>query len=498
MNGKIQGIIICTVIAASLAGVMVFLNSTGEGKDKEDPSSKVSASSEDESVVILEKSSDDIKEISVENSYCSFKLYSPASGKSVWEIAELSGINQNSTMKNSMISNCGGLEAKKLVEKNAGDMAKYGLDKPTATFKIAYKDGTETAVDVGTEAPNERYSYVRIQGSSDVYMVLGSKLSYFTGPFTDFAALTLIDKPSESDWPEYGVETVTRKDWDYEVMFENDPKNIEGMLSSQVISSPIFSYLNITGSSAVTHGMWGLTASGCTVLHPEGEDLAEYGISDPFATVSLKGEGYDYLLKIGNEVYEKDENGEDTGSPTGYYCYLEGAKGVDAIYTVSLDNLPWATFRIEDVISSVMTSNYIVDLSEISIDHNGEKTVYEIESNGSSSNTNEDGSAAEVTKVTCGGKDIDVENFKSLYQYILTCPTGEICFEEPEGSCELTIVQQRSDGGSDILEFYKDTSRRYIVKLNGKPSFRIQSTWIDTLMKNAENVQKGIAVDENF
>lgn len=499
MNGKVQGIIICGVIAASLAGVMVFLNAAGDDTQKEESSSVTdTASSEDESVVILERAAEDISSVHVANENGEYTLEKSSSGKSLWTIGELGTLNQNTTLKDSLRDACGSLEAKKLVEENVSDMSKYGLDQPTASVTITYKDDSRTVLDVGTTAPNERYSYVRIQGDNSVYMVLGSKISYFTYPATSYAELNLITQPSDEDWPDYGVETITRRDWDYEVTFENDPQNIEGMLSSQVISSPIFSYLNITGSSDVTHGMWGLTASECVVLNPEGEDFAEHGLSEPFCTVNLKGDEYDYNLLIGDPIRAVDSEGNEKDEITGYYCYLKGVTGANAIFIIGIDSLPWATFEIEDVISSIMTSNYLVDLSEISIDYKGEKTVYEITSNGSSTETLEDGSAADVTSVKCDGKELDVYNFKSLYQYMMTCPTNEIYFTDPEGESEMTIVQTRADGGSDTIELYKDTSRRYIVKLNGKTSFRIQSTWIDTLVKNMDNIKNGKAIDDNY
>lgn len=498
MNGKVQGIIICGVIAASLAGVMVFLNATGDSPQKDESSSVAeTTSSKDESVLILDRA-EDISTVHITNESGEYTLEKSGSGKSLWTIGELGTVSQNNTLKDSLRDACGNLTAKKLVEENASDMSKYGLDKPIASVTITYSDESRTVLDVGTTAPNERYSYARIQGENSVYMVLGSRLSYFTNPVTAYAELNLIAQPSDEEWPDYGVETITRKDWDYEVTFENDPQDNEAMLSSQVITSPIFSYLNITGSSDVTHGMWGLTASECVVLEPEQEELDEYGLADPFCTVNLKGEGYDYNLLIGDPIKAVDSEGSETDAVTGYYCYLENDSGKNAVYSVGVDSLPWATFEVKDVISNIMTSNYLVDLSEISIEYKGEKTVYEITSNGSSSETLEDGSAADVTSVKCGGKELDIYNFKSLYQFMMTCPTNEIYFTEPEGESEMTIVQTRADGGSDTIELYKDTSRRYIVKLNGKTSFRIQSTWIDTLVKNMDNIKNGKEVDDNY
>ena len=82
-----------------------------------------------------------------------------------------------------------------------------------------------------------------------------------------------------------------------------------------------------------------------------------------------------------------------------YYCYFEGVKGVDAIYLVSADNLPWATIKAEDVITSLMTSNYLVDLKNVEVVYNGKKTVYEVESSGASTDTDSDGKTTALAPI---------------------------------------------------------------------------------------------------
>ena len=223
MNGKLQGIIICGVTAACLVGVMAFLNSTSGKSDADSSSSSTAAvSSQDESVVILTKSSDDITSVKVSNEHGEYSVNKSESGKSTWSIPELGTLNANANAEASMISNLDGFKAKKLVEENVEDMSKYGLDKPTADLTVEYSDGTATTLHVGSVSPsNERYSYVSLDDEKTVYMVMGTKLSYYTDPVTAYANLTLLTKPSDDDWPDYGKETVTRKDLDYEMAFEN-------------------------------------------------------------------------------------------------------------------------------------------------------------------------------------------------------------------------------------------------------------------------------------
>ncbi|MBR1863087.1 MAG: DUF4340 domain-containing protein [Ruminococcus sp.] len=500
MNGKIQGIIVCGVLAASLAGVMVFLNATSPDKDSSsaaDAASQALADSgENTKVVLIDKGADQVSGVKVKNQYGGFTLAKPVSGKTTWTIEELGSLNQNSTLQSGLADVCGVLEARKLVEENAEDLAKYGLAEPAASAEITYADGSTLTLEVGDVMPEERYRYVRLGDSNNVYMVMGSRVKYFTDPANAYADLNLIIKPSDQDWPEYGTETVTRRDWDYDVVFENDPKEIQGMISSQVISSPIFSYLNITSSSDVTHGMWGLKAAECSVIDPTEEDYERLGLNDPVCVVKLKGDEYDYTLTVGNKA-EYDEEEEAAGAE-GYYCTLEGQSGQDAIYTISSGNLPWVSFKIEDVISSIMLSNYIVDIDTLTVENGGKSHQYKVTSDGNSEDLMAEGGSANVTSVTSGGKDIDIANFKTLFQYIMTCPTGELCFDEPQGDWEVRIEQKLIDGSSDVVEIYKDTARRYIVKLNGKPSFRIQSTWVDNLLKNVENLDNGKEVVDTY
>ena len=78
------------------------------------------------------------------------------------------------------------------------------------------------------------------------------------------------------------------------------------------------------------------------------------------------------------------------------------------------------------------------------------------------------------------------------------CPTDEICFEEPTGESVLLITLDKKNGDPDTMEFFKDSSRRYIVKLNGKPSYRIPSGWYDTFVKNIDAVKTGGDIQDTY
>ena len=498
MNGKITGIIVCGVTAVCLVGTMALLKYTDNGEHSDSSSVTSSESSqENESISILSSQESDIKAIKVTNTSGGFN-FTKSSTKGTWNIDELSKVNQDSSMIDSFVKNVTDLEAKKLAEDNVTDFAKYGLDKPDATVTVNLSDGKKTVFEIGTQTPDKNCRYVKIEGEKKVYMVFETKLNYFTEPVTEYVSKVLIEKPDDDAYPDYGKETISRKDLDYKMVFENDPVYDGGLVSAQVMTEPVFSYLNVSVSSSVTHGMWGLTASYCEKILPDEEDFTKYGLDKPNCTVNLKGKDYDYTLKIGNEVRGNDDSSGNNATQ-GYYCYLTGTTGVDCIYVIATDNLPWATIKPSDVIAGLMTTNYLVDIKQLKIEGNGKVYDYRVESNGTSEESETDsGEKVDVQKVTENGKELDVDNFKSLYQYVISCPTTEIYFKEPAEEKSYTITIVKKDGKSDVLEYYKDSSRRYIVKINGKTSFRIPSTWIDTLMKNTENLRQGKAVDDAY
>ena len=447
----------------------------------------------DESVQLVDVSASDIREIDVTNSYGSFTYVGESeSGKSGATITELSGIELAARKVSDIGEDTAQLTAYKLAEEGASDLEKYGLTEPESEFLVKFADGSERTFLIGIKAHQNRYRYLCEKGSSDVYMVMESTLSPFLGRKEDLINTTLLATPDNE--PEFGTLTVSRKALDYDIVFESDDgtheKSNSNMPSAQVMTEPIFSYLNGTTSTDVIYSLYGLTAMEAELIFPTEEQLAEYGLDDPVATVTFVGDSYDYKLTIGGEYHDLNEEGSEQTAASAYYCTFEGAEGKDCIWKIDASALPWVDLDPIDVITTLMTWNMVVDVNEL-------KVTGETEADFKLTSTGE-GDDRELSAVTCGGEEVSVDLFKSLYQYVLTCPTNqEIYFKEVSGDPYLTI-EIVCDGYSDKIELFKDTERRSIVKLNGRVSYRIQSKWADRFVKNIEAVKTGGTVEEDY
>lgn len=489
MNKKIQGIIVGGVVVAALGGTLAFLELTGkdpkDGTSSDTSSAAVKVDTDKDPVAIISTDPSNIKELRVENEHGGFVLERPASGKTEFNIKELSGIVQDSSYKSSTVNDISKLEAYKLVEENASDLEKYGLTKPRIKFTVVFGDDSETTYLIGGDDVNkQRYCYFCEDGKSDVYMVLKSRMSGVFSRKEDFVtkALTSIELGNEG---EYGKLTVKRRDLDYDMVFEQAHENKGMIVSAQVMVEPLYASLNITKSADITHGIAALNAQSCEMIYPEEKDFKTYGLDDPLAEVIYEENGKVYNLKIGDPIYLKNENGEDTREVEAYYGYLTatGMTGMDCIWRIRADNAKWASFTPGEVIAMI-TSNEIFDLSELKITTENQSYDFTLSADGDS----------KIHWVRKNGVLLeDDDPFRMLYLYILSFPPKEVYLKETEGDPFITIEIIRADGGKDKLEFIKDveSERRVIIKLNGKTSYRVESKWTDEFIVNLGRLERG-------
>ena len=498
MSSKVKGIIICLVVLLCLGAMLLVLKLLPEKKTDSSSDEPVSQSSEGHGdISLLSDVSDKLDSsmvltIEFESKNGKVKIEQEKQGEESFKISALDGITQTETIYTAVADTVCGLKAKDLVEENAENMDKYGLTSPQATFTARFNvDGQtkEKTFLIGDESPEDSYFYLCESGKKTVYTVYSSSLSYFFYTNEDFVSLSMLSAlPSDADEKYFTSLVVKQKARDYDIVFENDDEENSSMVSSQVMTSPIFSYLDVTNSSLVTHGMWGLSAQRAVAVHPGEKEMKKYGLSDPTATAKLKCIDGEYTLTIGNPEYVKDSDGDNTETIDGYYAYISGVDGKDVIFYCAADDLPWASFGPSDVISGLMTTNNVMDLKGVRFSTKDIDVSYALEI----SEENENGNK-EVLSVTENEKTkLDPEVWKGWYQLLIQCPTNEIYFSEPkEKTPAVTVDIMRLDGVTDTMQLFKETDRRYIVKLNGKTSFRIESGWVDAIINGIQKVRDG-------
>ena len=488
MSARAKKLVVIGVFILSMALVLVLLIVT---KPKDEPEADVTET--DNTITVMPYLRDDVAQMTVHNESGEYTIRNGVSG---FVIDEFNGFRQNSTTMGAAARCAAELKAEALVEENAENLDKYGLsdDNPKSRCDVTLKDGTAYTLYFGIDAPDGETRYVRKADSKDVYTVLLNSSGYMYYSADDFISLAVTDELTNNNTaPTLDHMVITRKDLDYDIEFIDDSKKYNAddvsMASSQVMISPVYAYLDITNSNAIMYGFWGLTALDVVKVHPTADDFKEYGLDDPFCEVNLEAELQVYNMKIGNVCeYQLDENGNPTSEPYSYYCYYNG---VDIIYVFAASEVPWAVFSPIDILSTMMTSNYIYTLDFIDISFIGDNPAdYHFELKSDLENTVfEEGDV--------NGVEFNGDDFKIFYQFLLKCPIDDLCFDDPpEEDLIARIDFRRDDGDGDILEFYDLKNGRVAIKLNGTTSFSQPIGYLNVLRQNIDLFVGGATGDE--
>lgn len=494
--------------------LVLFLTKPAETEsDSSDASSQVSTS-----ITVNDKEKENVLSIEVQNSNGSFSFERKSrvvsttdsegnvssSDEYYWESPQLEGLDQNTTSTSAFVNCFAGLTTKDIVEENAQDLDKYGLETPEAVVKLKFDDSTEQTMYFGIQNPAAtNLCYFRLSDSSDVYQV-----SYYTvgdaySAVNSFVRLVLTDSYDSNNPQELDYMIIERKDLEepFEIRYmydvaekAEDEDTIVTTFNSHRFVKPFAAEIDTTNGQSTCYGIYGLTAAECVYTSITDEALAKTGLDDPYCTVTAKYGGSVKKMLFGDPIVNitetEDENTPALSSTVGYYGMPEGG---GAIYRFEVSNVPWYTVTMQDIISRRPISPYIYTVDRVVIE-SPEKT-YDFQIIGD----------AENNSFTCNGVDVDPTKFRECYQHLITSVGEELFFEEAdyEPYIKVTFIyrdeyKDRYGVSDDVIEYYQSDDRKSIVRVNGSVLFKVRQVYTERLLENAEAVLTGGEVQLNW
>lgn len=475
MNKRVKWIIVGAAAAVVLGGALVALKLTAPDDTPEE-----TEEAEVTSRLMYEKKPEDLKKLTIRNETGEYEIVSD--GSSGFTIEAINAVPLNSDLLTSTAEAACSVTIQDTVTENAEDMSVYGLAEPRAEVKAEFGDSANTVKEflIGDVTPKSGRTYFAFKGENTVYTVKTTDVSSYLNKEYDYVQKTVFSDETDEEGNKPLIEDmiVSRRDIPYLIELVYDERQEDetlttGNTSSHLMTSPVTLSLNPDTANPVLNALYGLTAEEAVVIEPTEQDLEAYGLTDDtcFGKLAMKLPEQIFKLTIGNEVTDDD------GNVTGYYCYVNG---FDVVYIFSTSSLPWATLMPLDITSTMVTSNYIYDLSSIEI-KTADKT-YDLEMTGSSSDD---------FTVKIDGKDIETDRFKTFYQFLLRTSAEELYLQETDAEPYLTITIKTTRGNTDVLEYIADSDRMTIIKLNGNADFRCRTAYTDRLLENLDALING-------
>jgi hypothetical protein len=510
------------IIAAAVLlvlGVVLMVVMLTQPAEEEDTTSEDTTSEVSTSITVTDHDTEDVMSLTVKNETGEYtfnrneRIVSSTDDDGnvtseteyYWTSDEMLGLKQNDSTIKAFVKNMAGLSTKSLVEENAEDLDKYGLENPLATVDVTFEDGSTASLCFGIQNPASTTSaYFREADSRDVHMVSYYSVGSAYYDIKDFVYLTLTDSYTSGDTSEeleYLI--IERKDLDEPVeiryMYDvaeasEDDDAIITTFNTHRFITPITSEVDSTKGQTVCYGLYGLTMSSCEYLEQTEENLAATGLDDPFVRITFKYSGQRRVLLLGDEIVQITET-ENADTPslatvTGYYAMFEGEQG---IYAIAKDSAPWYTFTVQNIMSRRPVSPYIYTVDTIEITTTD--GTYEFKIDGDSDNHS----------FTYGGEEVDDEGFRELYQYLIASVGEELFFEEQSADPFITVKfkyrEEYYDSygtEEDVIEFYASDDRKSIISVNGDVLFKVRTVYTDRLVENVNALLSGGSIELNW
>ncbi|MCR4796724.1 MULTISPECIES: DUF4340 domain-containing protein [Ruminococcus] len=433
----------------------------------------------------------DINTVEVKNSEGTLKviMQEAATGEkgAVYTLEGYEDMNVDNTKVSTLVNNGNSIQAQSLIAEGCTDLGKYGLDKPAAEVEFTYKSGTKVKFYVGDTAPSGTVNYFMVDGKNDVYTVNNSTVANYQLGIKDFISKVILEKPADDETPIVKSLRIQRDDMEQDMLIEYDKssegKNTGGTSSSHKMVSPVESYLAIEKSTDITNGMFGLVASDIHVIGCNEKDIAESGLDKPFCTVTMDCDnGKSYKLLLG-ETFTNEEGKNSS------YAMLDGGK---LIYTVDADTAKWLTVQPIDIVSRLLITNYVWNITDLSVSGGGEKVDFII------SPKNEenvpDSPTADDFFVRKDGKEFDTERYRKFYSFLCGSNAEEFAVgvPVPEGEPTATIkYTDKYNKTTTTYDFYDDTVMRSLIVVNGESKYYCTKSYVKTLIDNIKRIGTG-------
>jgi len=455
--------IILTLVLAILVGAYVFLRS------RENAGNDGNIQTDSNTISILELEKDKITEITLENESGRMVFVKTLVEKEkteedkededdkedkddagdkkeveyeeVWVASEPEGMKINQSKIGSITYAVSSLDATKLIEENASDLAQYGLDKP-ATISVKLENNEVKTVEIGNRTPSDSGYYVKLKGESKVYVISSYDGGLLRSKYNDVRDKTLFTETAD-DITEFSLERGGKTAFKTKKTGENEWK----------LTEPIEASVKSGSIETILQSFMGTNAS--EFVERDASDLSKYGLDSPKYAIGLGSSKGTTTILLGNEKTKGSE----------IYAKFADSNEVFVLYESALNFIDKPLKEVVDVFAYITN---ISDVEKIVVEMDGQTVVSEIKTDPEDSDND---------KFYVNGRDVsdvrdssDSQLFRKYYQGLIGITMSELDIGAvPQGEPEITFTYYRKKDPKEVkVEFIPRDDIYYYVVRNGQ------------------------------
>ena len=423
----------------------------------------------------------EISRIDVENASGTFSVLSevPEGGSATYTIEGFEDETLQSGAADEIANDASTVPFKEIIAVH-GNPADFGLDHPRATVKIHLRDNSTATVRVGNEAAANAGAYISFGSGDGVFLAADDAVDSFLYSLTDLISKTINEAAEEAG---SGFSTLTISGSHFPEPITLVPNTDEAVDAAYRMTAPMETPADAVEAADIAGNIRDLYAEEVVCVNPSEQQLADYGLSKPYA--SIKAEYDDCTVAL-----DASAPGED-----GLVYLYSPDKNI--IYTIQLAAVCWAKTSVEALMPEMIVSVKLPAVSEISVSSGSRSYTFSVATS-TETQTDDDGNEQELTTVnaTYNGKALTEDNFRVFFQN-LNGIKNQGATDSKSGSTAVKLsLRYSTDRSDDVIEActLSDDSAHYLMKYNGKVLGAASTKYVDGLVSDAETLSKGETV----
>lgn len=372
-----------------------------------------------------------------------------------------------------------GLVYTKVISEDKNDGKDYGFAEPV--YKLDFKGEDGFSLIIGARTPDRMGRYATTTKLDGVYYVDEMALIDFDKTELDFAIKESINPITEEDVsnPLYinngalvGCDklVIYNKNLGMEYTIEANTVDNVKTFSAFQITSPERRAAGDDGVSALINLFsGGFSPQGCYSFTTSDYDMKRFGLDNPDFYVTIY---VDNVVKTIKASKQADGN------------YAVITSDTKTIIKVDAATMAPAAFTKKELCNTFLFMEGVITLDKITFASGGETLTFNLETS-----ENEEKDKEVLEKAIFDGKELDVDNFKSFYQFLISMtPVSYEAANISGRSPDTVITLYHKDGSApSYIKYYSAGAGRYVVENNGLVMGMISSSNHAYIMKYAKN-----------
>lgn len=380
-----------------------------------------------------------------------------------WTYLEDEDFPLKSTLVDSKLANLTDISVSRKLEEPA-ELSEYGLDDPMLEITVEKTDATSFKLYVGDENINTGDYYLKVDDGAEIYTIDSSMPSALS--------LDIYDLAEGEELPSIDSATIqsveVEKDGETNKFVSDDATGLVWTLTAaDGTENPVES----TARDTLLSEAAGLSFD--RMVDYRGENLEQYGLEEPFATITVEAKETEVVLQVG-----------DTNEDGNYYVKQKDSNKVHVMAASKLETL--LTIEKLDYVDLYVNDIPFTDMESLKVTWQGEtreltttsetvtvETEAETEAESETEETTEE--ATEETEpeteiiyhYLVDGKEVDETAFKSFYNSSILLKAQKRMEEadvpEMTEEPELILEYNRLDGTTLTTEYYLGDDGLYTV-----------------------------------